>query len=554
MSNRICRTVCNQAFPNKLNQLLFNCTEEKRMNKVIYCVVFLSLCHVHVLAIADTAANPETKALLVNMINKISGNGILFGHQNDMISGKSSGDWKDDYEQVIPDTVYNSDIFKICGDYPAVHGYDIGGVGVVPLHQNLDWHNLEFMRKSIIEAYYRKAIVTVSYHMHNPVTYDVIDSVDYTDSIVTLIDTTYTDSIVYTSAYNYGSWVDGDTENRNPFPDILNEGTALNDTLKAFLTATGNYFNSLTTKDTVPNPSFPENPIIRDITVPIIFRPYHEFNSGHFWWGTSTCTEAEYIDLWRYTFEFLTDSMNVHNLLYCFSPYGRTTEAAYLYGYPGDGYVDILGFEISGTNEFYKNADFKTKVTTISTLAANKNKPIALTETGIAQPTIANAGSTYFTDFLTELNQDYAKNIMYALFWRNLGEEWRVPFVGNDLADNFKVMHDTPDLANFESYLSEPVFNYGVGPYVIHQRDFITEKKDTDKGNIVVTAKRGFMKVQLNELSSGICSFYDINGRMILAKKFNNSSFQQKIPTIKGIYYFKVQTKSGQYSQKIWVQ
>lgn len=172
------------------------------MNRIVLILVLLSCNCFSVFATADESANAETKALLNNLLHSFAGEGVLFGHQNSVIGGKSNGGWKDNYLQVSPDTIYNSDIYQTCGDYPAVHGFDIGGIGVDPIHQNLDWHNLEFMRKAIIAAYQRKAIVTVSYHMHNPITYDVIDSVDYTDSIVTATDTIYTDSIMYISTYN----------------------------------------------------------------------------------------------------------------------------------------------------------------------------------------------------------------------------------------------------------------------------------------------------------------------------------------------------------------
>ncbi len=47
--------------------------------------------------------------------------------------------------------------------------------------------------------------------------------------------------------------------------------------------------------------------------IPIIFRPFHEFDGNWFWWGASYCTPEEYISAYRFTVEYLRDSKNVHN-------------------------------------------------------------------------------------------------------------------------------------------------------------------------------------------------------------------------------------------------
>ena len=39
----------------------------------------------------------------------------------------------------------------------------------------------------------------------------------------------------------------------------------------------------------------------------------------------------------------MSDEKGVDNLLYAYSPAKNDSREEYLYGYPGDGYVDVLG-------------------------------------------------------------------------------------------------------------------------------------------------------------------------------------------------------------------
>lgn len=91
--------------------------------------------------------------------------------------------------------------------------------------------------------------------------------------------------------------------------------------------------------------------------VPLIFRPYHEFDGGWFWWGAPHCTKEEFISLWRFTVSYLRDSLDVHNLLYAYSPDNRfRTEKEFLDRYPGDEWVDMLGMDNYGDMGRDRNA------------------------------------------------------------------------------------------------------------------------------------------------------------------------------------------------------
>ena len=176
--------------------------------------------------------------------------------------------------------------------------------------------------------------------------------------------------------------------------------------------------------------------------IPIIFRPFHEFDGNWFWWGANYCTAEEYISVYRFTVNYLRDTKNVHNILFAFSPDNSyTTPSSYLSRYPGDDYVDILGmdnygdFDNKGTSGAYL-ANSKLKL--ISDLAISKNKIAALTETGYrvtsTTPAINNWFSTYLYDAITNNNLQIA----YVMFWSNTSSGYYVPTPGNSNVADFQ--------------------------------------------------------------------------------------------------------------------
>ena len=80
--------------------------------------------------------------------------------------------------------------------------------------------------------------------------------------------------------------------------------------------------------------------------VPVIFRPFHEFDGNWFWWGSAYCTPEQYKEAWQFTVEYLRDTKNVHNVIYAYSPDKSYTNAvSYLQRYPGDDYIDVLSIK-----------------------------------------------------------------------------------------------------------------------------------------------------------------------------------------------------------------
>ncbi len=172
--------------------------------------------------------------------------------------------------------------------------------------------------------------------------------------------------------------------------------------------------------------------------IPVIFRPYHELNGNWFWWGGKNTTDDEFKKLWIFTVSYLRNEKKLHHLLYAYNTDRYGSKEEYLRKYPGDEWVDVLGFDIyqrKSTNEEFI-ADIDGMLSTLEGIAKEKNKIAALTEFG------GNlSDSTWWTGtFLKVLSNHH---ISWVLGWRNAGmkpggqSEYYVPYKGHPGAADF---------------------------------------------------------------------------------------------------------------------
>ena len=77
--------------------------------------------------------------------------------------------------------------------------------------------------------------------------------------------------------------------------------------------------------------------LLQNDDIPVLWRPFHEFNGGWFWWGKAG-SEA-FIRLWREMYAYFTDKYALNNLIWVLG-YADNVDAAW---YPGDAYCDIAG-------------------------------------------------------------------------------------------------------------------------------------------------------------------------------------------------------------------
>ncbi|KIO53289.1 glycoside hydrolase family 26 protein [Flavobacterium hibernum] len=185
--------------------------------------------------------------------------------------------------------------------------------------------------------------------------------------------------------------------------------------------------------------------------IPIIFRPFHEFDGSWFWWGANFCSPEEYKTAYQFTVNYLKNTKGVHNILYAFSPDNSyTTEANYLSRYPGDQYVDVLGMDNYGDfdNQGLAGATkANSKLKILSDLAKTKVKITALTETGY-QVTSAKAPITdWFSTYLYNALTSNSIEVSYVMLWSNTKDGYYVPNGAVSNASDFKTFAAKPKSA-----------------------------------------------------------------------------------------------------------
>ena len=199
--------------------------------------------------------------------------------------------------------------------------------------------------------------------------------------------------------------------------------------------------------------------------IPMIFRPFHECNGSWFWWGKDFLTDEEYIELFRYTVDYLMDQKGVDNLAVAYSPNGPvTSDTEYLSRYPGDDYIDILGLDYYNDKP-HKGDGFYHKLTSsfdvIDRIAEERGKITALTEIGYRSldtengyfeglAPMDNTVPDWFTQTLDAITStESGKSLAYMLIWANFSDtQFWLPFVTDDfrheMCDDFLKFAEDP--------------------------------------------------------------------------------------------------------------
>lgn len=341
----------------------------------------------------DKKATYETTALYYNL-KKLSKNKTLFGHQDDT---KTGYEWANVFNPDIPAAPYinRSDVKDITGAYPAVFGWDFMRIIDFYTGYTKAWET-KITRDLTIDAYNRGAINTYSWHYQNPVAKEGI------------------------------WWRDAQVK---AVKHILPGGSHHN-IYKRSLRELADYNKTLIGAD--------------GKLIPIIFRPFHEMNGDWFWWGKGHCTADEYKSLYRFTVKYLRDSLGVHNFLYAWSPdRGFNTEKEYLFYYPGDSYVDIVGMDnyadLSPGND-PNIAGSKLKI--VSNYAGKKNKVAALTETGLDKVCQID----WFTKMLYPVLRNKHSAVAYVMVWSNTNDMYFTPYRGHPAENDFILFKSNPSL------------------------------------------------------------------------------------------------------------
>ena len=332
--------------------------------------------------INNTLESEKTGAeLLLERLAELNQRGYMFGHQDDPFYGLT-WEWE----------LGRSDILETVGDYPAVMGFDLGGIEM-DNEKNLDNVPFSRIREELIKHHERGGIVTLSWHPRNPVTggtaWDVLDKL-VVHKILTV------ESV------------------RAKFLDWINK--------------LGDFIATLKTED--------------GKKVPIIFRPWHENNGSWFWWGQKLCSDEDFLSFWNLLQDELINR-GFDNLLWSYSPNldGNWDEERFLKRYPGNDRVQLLGEDAYqwGTEE-----DFVKSLTDdlefLKNFAEKNNKLFALTECGLKNL----PDSTWWTRVLKPIMDKYP--ICYFHTWRNYKEEFFAPDPKQKSAADFVKLYEAPNV------------------------------------------------------------------------------------------------------------
>lgn len=348
---------------------------------VVLILVSCQLCRAQELP-ANKKSSPQTIALY-NNLKKLSVEGFLFGHQDDLAYGVN---WRNEKGR--------SDVKEVCGDYPGIYGWDIAGI---EHNDDKDINGIPFksIRKYIREGYERGGVITLSWHAASPL-----------DAPKHAWDTTYgTVRSILPGGQNHKKY-------------------------KEWLDAVAVFIQSLKNKN--------------GEAIPVLFRPFHELTGHWFWWCNNTCSPEEFITLWRFTVDYLNNQKNVNNILWVFNTSSNiTTKEFFLERYPGDDVVDMVSLDGYQSDEYQPEKEFIKNMTValgiMQEVANEKNKLSALAETGYE----AIPDADWWTNVL--MNVIGNNQLSFVLVWRNHGYQqenkkmhYYAPYKGQLSAEDFK--------------------------------------------------------------------------------------------------------------------
>lgn len=320
-------------------------------------LLFSAVVNAQQIKLIDEKATDETKNLFQNL-KIVAKAHTIFGHQAATEYGRG---WYGDENR--------SDVKSVTGSHPGVIGCDISGFSGRSIAE-IEKAKQE-LAKNVIDTYNRGGVSTVSWHFPNPVSKGGF------------------------------YWVDSVSL---PAVKYIIPGGKAHHMYKEILQDVADWAHRIKGKN--------------GELVPVIFRPYHEFDGGWFWWGKPHCTKDEFVSLWKFTISYLRDSLDVHNFIYAFSPDNRfNNEADFLDRYPGDAWVDMVGVDNYGDmgRDGYALDKAAQKLKIISDFAIRTGKLAAFTETGLES--IPNP--TWWTESLLKTMQAHKTELCYVLVWRN---------------------------------------------------------------------------------------------------------------------------------------
>ncbi len=346
----------------------------------------------------STVTDSTTPAdALCQRLDTLRQHGYMYGHQDDPFYG-ITWEWERNGR---------SDTKELVGDYPAVMGFELGGIEMED-KANLDSVPFDWMREEIIAHHQRGGIITISWHPRNPLN----GNTAWIES----------DLKEYAAALEQGIPADSLIDPRQTVHEML-EGGSIHDKAMTWLDRLATFLGSCQDAN--------------GQAVPIIFRPWHENTGNWFWWGEANCTAEDYKALWNMTQDYLNERLP-GQLLWSYSPSPRSIEHL-LERWPGDDRVQLFGIDAYqwGTEEDFM-AGFAFGLDLMDEYVKDHPMLIAVTECGRVNSDIPDWWTRVFHPIASQ------HKICYCLPWRNAAKE------------HFGASKDAPTAEDFKAFAALP--------------------------------------------------------------------------------------------------
>jgi hypothetical protein len=341
--------------------------------------------------VADEKATSLTKRLYSSLF-QLTERGVMLGHQDDFTS-----------RNIQDGKTGSSDIKAVCGDYPAVFGWDLGKLETGSVC-NIDSICFDSIKQNIKQVHQMGGISTLSWHAGNPAS-------------------------------------DGDAGNCSQSSVIASilPGNKNHAKYLSYLDHLAEFFLSL--KDEEGN------------FIPVIFRPFHSANLPKYWWNVEQNSPEEYKQLWIMSVDYLRINKKVNHLLYTYSVSNVKNPDEFAAYYPGNHYVDIVGSEVYFTLETDPNGeifkkDLERNLAVITTFSKKNKKIPSITEIGLEGIKVFN----FFSDYVYPIVTKYP--VSYMLFWRNAHDNkglYFIPVPGHPACDDFILFVNKPEILTCEN-------------------------------------------------------------------------------------------------------
>lgn len=155
---------------------------------------------------------------------------------------------------------------------------------------------------------------------------------------------------------------------------------------------------------------------LRDFGIPVLWRPFHEFDGGWFWWGKDG--GENFIKLWKMMYDRFTNEFGLTNLIWVLGYSGEVNDG----WYPGDDYCDIIG------SDTYDNSTHSAAWTKLHNITVN-SKPLAFHECGNIPP-------------IEDFERD---GCLWSWFM-----VWHTDYIMENDIDNLKAVYNSPKVITLD--------------------------------------------------------------------------------------------------------